>query len=227
MPSLDASYPAIRAALAGRYGLLSPRVADEAPFDAILAVILGRSLDPRKVDLARDALRDAGWLGPEALAGADPAEVAGALYSAGVKLTPKAVAPLIKIARWLADLGAETLPEAPTEAVRDELLAINGIGPATADAILLDALDRPVYPVDRPSYRIFARHGWIEPTADYDEARDTFERREPDDPAALRQLADWLDRIGSDFCRASRAKCERCPLRPFLPEGGPYEPGGE
>lgn len=228
MPSLDLSYPAIRMALAGHYGAeANDELLGAEPFTAILRVILGRSLDPRKVDLSLGALREAGLLDPSAMAAADVAEIVETLRASGAKLTPRAVASLQKIARWAADRGIETVSGAPTEAIRDELLAINGVGPATADTILLTALDRPVYPVDRPSYRIFARHGWLDASADYDEARDVFERLEPDDPSALRQLAAWLDRIGSDFCRAGRPRCERCPLRPFLPEGGPYEAAGE
>ena len=92
---------------------------------------------------------------------------------------------------------------------------------------MLEALDRAVYPVDRPSYRIFARHGWIDATADYDEARDTFERLEPDAPSALRQLGVWLDEVASDYCRATKPKCEKCPLKPFLPESGPLDPSGD
>lgn len=227
MPSLASTYPEIRAALIERYGESSREIDRSDSFEAVLAVILGRSLEPRKVGQALDALRDAGILDSHELAEADPSEIAEVLRSSGAKLTPKAVAPLRKIARWAADRGIDALSDAPTEAIRDELLAINGIGPATADTLLLAALDRPVYPVDRPSYRIVARHGWLDSSADYDEARDTFERLEPDDPAALRQLAEWLDRVGTEFCRATRAKCERCPLRPFLPEGGPYEAVGE
>ena len=57
----------------------------------------------------------------------------------------------------------------PTARLRRELTALSGIGQAKADAILLFGLGRPVYPVDRGTYRILVRHGWIDPSADYDE----------------------------------------------------------
>ena len=85
------------------------------------AVLLGRSLEPRKVEAAREALRDAGMLDPEALAEADPTEIVDAIRFSGAKLTPKGLAPLKKIARWLADRGVETLADAPAEAIRDGL----------------------------------------------------------------------------------------------------------
>ncbi|MFO0908688.1 MAG: hypothetical protein U0794_10065 [Isosphaeraceae bacterium] len=70
------------------------------------------------------------------------------------------------------------------------------------------------------------RHGWLDTTADYDEARDAFQRLAPDDARALAELAAWLDRLGRDFCRLTVAKCDACPLRPMLPEGGPIDPSG-
>ena len=97
-----------------------------------------------------------------------------------------------------------------------------GRGPA---ALLLHGLRRPAYPLDRASYRILVRHGWLDPSADYDEARDVVERLDPDVPEHLARLSAWLERIGREYCRPTIAKCERCPLRSFLPEGGPRESG--
>ncbi len=221
MPSLDPVYPEIRRALEAQFPGLGSRSDEDPPFAAIVRAWLHRQIDPGKTAPAVQALRDAGLLEPAALAGADPSEVVEALRSGGATIAPKAVQPLRKLARWIQERGEDTLPEAPTAALRDELVALNGIGPGTADALLLWGLDRPVYPLDRGSYRIFARHGWIDLSADYDEARDVFERLEPDDPDGLRRLNLALEKVAAQFCKAARAKCERCPLRPFLPEGGP------
>ena len=95
-----------------------------------------------------------------------------------------------------------------------------GIGVATTDRILLRAFRRPVYPVDRASFRIWARHGWIEPDADYEDARGALESVLPDDPGGLDRLSRRLLALGKDFCRSARPHGERCPLRPLLPEGG-------
>lgn len=227
MPSLDETYPEVRDALARRYGNAPSWPREEEPFAALVAAWLGRTLDPGKLGASLEGLRNASLHRPDALAEADPSEIAEALSASGAKLAPKALAPLKKLARWAADRNAESFPKAATAALREELIALNGIGPGTADVLLLMGLDRPVFPVDRPSYRVFARHGWIEPTADYEEARDAFERREADHPAGLRDLGYQLGRVAAEFCKATRAKCERCPLRAFLPEGGPIDPGGQ
>jgi endonuclease III related protein len=220
--SLVASYPALVEALADRYGRPEPVAIGEGWFPAILAAFLGRSLGDAKVEATLAALREAGLIDAEALAEADPSEVAAALRPAGGALATRALRPLQRLARWAA--GRDALDAVPTEALREDLLGLNGIGPASADAVLLHGLGRPVYPVDRSTYRILVRHGWLDPSAEYDEARSAVERTDPDDPAALARLAAWLERVGADYCRPSRPRCESCPLRPFLPDEGPIEP---
>jgi endonuclease III related protein len=228
MPSLDHSFDAMVAALDAHYGTAAPRTAAAGldPFPALVAVLLERATDPRKAARALDVLADAGLLDPSALAGADAAEVDDALKSAGLVIAPRALAPIRRLAAWLAGRrpGA-SLDESATESLREELSRINGIGPATADALLLLALRRPVYPLDRASYRILVRHGWADTATDYEAARAAVERPRAGDPDALARLSEQLARVGRDFCRPRAPKCDRCPLRPFLPDGGPIEPG--
>jgi len=145
-------------------------------------------------------------------------------------LSARAIAPIRRLARLLVDRhgsSAQSLRKGstPTEPLREELVGLNGIGPSTADAILLFALRRRAYPVDRATYRVLVRHGWLDPSADYDEARAVVEGQGPDDPTGLARLSSWMERIGRDYCRVGAPKCEHCPLRPVLPEGGPREPG--
>jgi endonuclease III len=78
-----------------------------------------------------------------------------------------------------------------------------------------------VYPVDRPTYRIMTRHGWIHATADYEEARAAIEEPARGDLVVLANLGSWLGRIGELHCRAKVADCKQCPLEPFLPTNGP------
>lgn len=232
MPTLDDSL-SLAEALTGRYGRPGLPAAGLEPFEGLVAILLDRALDASKRDAVMEALRDAGLLDPQALAESDPAELTDAVGSAGLTVPERALVPLKRLARWLVELhhgDADALAEdegsVPTSQLREELSAVNGIGPATADALLLFALHRPVYPLDRATYRVFVRHGWIESSADYEEARASVERLAPDDPATLARFAHWFERVGRDFCRVSVARCEKCPLRPFLPEGGPIDPSG-
>jgi endonuclease-3 related protein len=226
MPSFDESYPGILAALTGSSGQPSA-TAEVDRFARLLGVALLRSVEERKAARAVATLRDEGLLDPETLAGSDHRDVADALRHAGVSLPAAAVRMLQRLAGWIVERHSgsiEAVERTSTDQLRDELIGLNGVGPPTADAILLLALDRPTYPVDRASYRILVRHGWLDPTADYEEARATLERPSGGDASALARLSAGMERIGRDYCRPSVARCESCPLRPFLPEGGPREP---
>jgi endonuclease-3 related protein len=234
MPTWDGSLAAIVAALAEHYGLPAEAGAgfERAPFPALVTVLLARATHPDKAVRGRLALADAGLLDPQALAEADPAEVSEALKTSGITVSPRVLAPIQRLARWIVERGlsrrgrdlVESLSELDTESLRTELAGLRGIGPGTADALLLFGLSRPVYPVDQATYRILVRHGWLDLSATYDEARAVVEGACHDDPVTLARLSAWLAQVGSEFCRVRRAHCDGCPLRGFLPEGGPIEP---
>jgi endonuclease-3 related protein len=232
MPPLDESFPTIVSALADRYGQPAFVAEGLEPFEAMLAVVLARSVEVRKIAPALAALADAGRIDPPALAGAAPAEIVAILRDeAGLTSAAKLVGPIQRLAKWVVDRhhgeAASLLDDdLATPDLREQLTALKGIGPATADAILLFALRRPAYPVDRATYRILIRHGWLDTSADYEETRSLVEGQCGDDPALLARLSEWFERIGREYCRPSVAKCERCPLRPVLGEGGPREPEG-
>jgi endonuclease-3 related protein len=71
----------------------------------------------------------------------------------------------------------------PTGKLRDELLALNGVGPETADSILLYAGNHPVFVVDAYTRRILDRHGIVPEKTDYEEIRKLFERALAAEPA--------------------------------------------
>lgn len=215
MPSLEDSAPAILPTLAEHFG--SP---DLTPTGDPIRAFLERSIESRKVQALLDAWRDAGVLEPAVLAATDASVLVNLARDAGVTPSPKVLGPLRRLADWLARRG-DAIEEASTETLRDELLALNGIGSATADAVLRDGLGRAVFPVDRASYRIFVRHEWVDPWAEYDDARLALQRLAPDDALNLARLSAWFERVGRDYCRPSVAKCDGCPLRLFLPAGGP------
>jgi endonuclease-3 related protein len=225
MPTLDESFPALLAALDGRPGRPASVAESRDGFEAIVAAWLERAVESRRVVPVLEGLRDAGLLEPGALGEADPLEIADAVRTRGVPAAAKVVGPLQRLARWVAGRGsAEALVAVPTEQLREELIGLNGIGPASADAILLFGLRRSVFPVDRASYRVLVRHGWLDPSADYDDARAAWEQPASDSSAALARLSAGLEQVGREFCRAGVARCDRCPLRPFLPARGPLEP---
>lgn len=218
MPKFTESIPLILSALDEAGGAGAADGPEVGTFEAVATAYLAQWGEARAVARAVDALRESGWLAPEAMADADPLTVADAWREAGARGLVKLITPLQRIAGWA--VGSRE-GEQTTEALREGLRALKGVGPATADAILLEGLGRPAYPVDRATYRILVRHGWIDPSAEYDEARSLVEGAIPDDPRGLSRLSAGLIEIGRRACKPSVAKCDRCPLQPLLPVGGP------
>jgi endonuclease-3 related protein len=107
---------------------------------------------------------------------------------------------------------------APTGAVREKLLAVHGIGPETADAILLYAGKHPVFVVDAYTRRMLERHSLAAPTQSYAEIRQLFERSLPNDAALYNEFHALIVRNGKEYCRTSNPRCSECPLHSLLPQ---------
>lgn len=108
----------------------------------------------------------------------------------------------------------------PLESLRPELLAVHGIGPETADDILLYACHKPVFVVDTYTRRILSRHGLVAPTIGYEALRAVFEANLPADDVLFKEYHGLIVLTGNRYCRAT-PRCEECPLRPMLKPGQP------
>lgn len=103
-----------------------------------------------------------------------------------------------------------------TGQLRRELLAINGVGPETADCILLYAANRPVFVVDAYTQRIFSRHHLLPAAGNYHQIQEIFTAAFPADPQLFNEYHALIVRLGKDYCRKNNPRCPTCPLEPFL-----------
>jgi len=109
----------------------------------------------------------------------------------------------------------------PTSLLRERILTIHGIGPETADSILLYAGRHPVFVIDTYTRRILERHDLAESKHSYEEVRSLFESSLPREVQLFNEYHALIVRIGKDYCRKSAALCAACPLRSFLPASNP------
>ncbi len=105
-----------------------------------------------------------------------------------------------------------------TETLREELLSLRGIGPETADSILLYALGRPTFVVDAYTKRIAARHLLVDPDCDYYELKDLFESALPRELDLYRDYHGQIVDLGKRHCKRRGPLCETCPARAVLGE---------
>ena len=96
--------------------------------------------------------------------------------------------------------------------LRKQLLEVKGIGPETADSILLYALNKPIFVIDAYTKRIFSRHHILEETVTYEQAQNIFMRNLKNDAGLFNEYHALLVKLGKDYCRKQNPKCEICPI---------------
>ena len=187
----------------------------ETRFEIMVGAILTQNTSWSNVAKAIANLQAAGCLEPDRLHTLDLAKIETLIRPAGYfRLKAKR---LRNFTQWLFDDydgDLTRLDEIDTQRLREELLGISGIGPETADSILLYALDRPVFVVDTYTARVAVRHGLIDPELTYQQLQDLFASNLELDVALFNEFHALLVHVGKDFCKP-KPKCAGCPLEPL------------
>lgn len=180
-------------------------------FEVIVGALLMQQTAWANVERSIANLRDAGLLDVHALAAASVPTIRRHVRGAGLYRTKPAR--LKAFCRHLVAACEGDLDryfDRPTEEVRADLLAQDGVGPETADSILLYAGGHPVFVVDAYTVRIGTRLGLLH-TSEYDAVQRHFERRVPRDLRTYREYHALLVTHAKTLCRP-RPRCGECPL---------------
>jgi endonuclease III related protein len=209
--NLSAMYRALRAHFGHRHWWPG-----DTPFEVMVGAVLTQNTSWANVEKAISSLKRAQALSPRAIGGMPPARLAGLIRSSGYyNIKAKRLGALVSWFRARLAGRPGNARGIRTETLRAELLDINGIGPETADSILLYAFGRPVFVVDAYTRRVFHRHKWLRGDEKYDEIREMFESRLP------RRVPLWNDyhaqivAVGHHYCSRREPMCAECPLRVF------------
>lgn len=209
----------VKARLLRLYRALARRFGPQAwwpgrtPYEIAAGAVLTQHTAWTSAARAVAALRARRLLQAERVAATPAAVLAGVIRAAG---TPRLKARRLRaLTRWLLDrfggrFGA--MRRLPLGQLRRELLGVPGLGPETADAILLYAAGRPVFVADAYARRVLARHRLLDRRATYEQARGFFEAHLPSDPALFNEFHALLVAVGKAHCRTV-PRCEGCPLR--------------
>lgn len=184
----------------------------ETPFEVALGAILTQNTNWTNVARVLAGLKEEGLLEPWALMEMPEAELARCLKPVGYyNLKAR------RVKNFLAFLDRSTrepmagLAQADLETLRPALLAIKGIGPETADSILLYALEKPTFVVDAYTFRILSRHHLVPEACSYEELRRLFLDYLPLEVPLYQEYHALLVRLGKEFCRP-QPQCAACPL---------------
>jgi endonuclease-3 related protein len=190
----------------------------DTPFEVMVGAILAQNTAWKNVEKALHNLKTYGLLDPLKMRELDQDTLALAIKPAGT-YNLKA-ARLKGFIAWFLDRfdgDLEKMKQGSPQRLREELLEVKGIGPETADAILLYALGIPSFVVDTYAHRVLTRHELAMDEAGYDDLKEYFEKNLPRDAKVYNDFHALIVAVGKEFCRP-KARCEACPLKPFLPK---------
>jgi endonuclease-3 related protein len=190
----------------------------ESPFEVIVGAVLTQNTAWTNVEKAIATLKAGGPLTRDRLLAMPETELAQAIRSSGT-YTVKA-ARLRAVLEWLGEDWEDRLASADLVTLREGLLGVRGIGPETADSILLYAANRPAFVIDAYTRRILGRLG-IEPADQtYEGYQRLFMNNLPRDPALFNEYHAQLIYLGKNHCRTV-PRCGGCPLLELCPSGRP------
>lgn len=198
------------------------------PFEVIIGAILTQNTSWTNVERAIANLRRERLLTPLALERVSFARLASLIRSSGYfRQKTKKLKAFVRFLRTHYSGSLARMFKTPTPELRDKLLAVHGIGPETADSILLYAGHKDVFVVDSYTKRIFSRHGFVPADVSYEELRSLIESTLPRDVSRYNEFHALLVQVGKNWCRPRDPRCAECPLQHFLPAASAANSLGE
>jgi endonuclease-3 related protein len=193
----------------------------DTPFEIAIGAILTQNTAWTNVEKAIANLKREKLLAPRAILECPLETLEAAVYPTGY-YRQKALRLRTFCAHLMDHYGGSVkrMARRPLDELRVELLGIPGIGPETADDILLYACNKPVFVVDAYTQRILHRHGLIKAPMRYEALRALFESNLPEDVALYQEYHGLIVYTGKDYCRR-HPRCEACPLQPLLKPNQP------
>lgn len=185
----------------------------DSPFEVMVGAVLTQNTNWKNVERAIDNLKGAGLLAPEKLVDLPTGLLAEYIRPAGYyNIKAGRLHNLLGAIAQTHDGDLDTFLAQPLPELRQQLLAVKGIGPETADSILLYAAGQPVFVVDAYTHRILSRHQLIDEDAGYSDIQELFMDNLEADPQLFNEYHALLVRVGNRFCKKQRPDCDACPL---------------
>lgn len=189
----------------------------EDPFEIAVGAILTQNTNWKNAEKAIANIKNNNLLNPEGLKSIPLSELEELVRPSGF-FRMKAMR-LHNFLDFMEDCGASSMTDfagyEPTE-LRKKLLQVKGIGPETADSILLYALGMPIFVVDAYTKRIFNRHALVPEETDYTELQDFFMDVLDQDAEMFSEFHSLIVQTAKKWCTKNNPDCKNCPLGSFL-----------
>jgi len=184
----------------------------ETAFEVAVGAVLAQNVAWANVEKAIRRLKEAKLFSPAKLLTAPQAKLEDCLRPTGYyRIKAQRLRALLRFFQEECNGNLDRLRKREVPSLRKKLLGIPGIGPETADSILLYALNKPIFVIDAYTRRVFSRIGWIEGNESYEKLRSAFMKLLPSDFVLYNHYHALLVQLGKVICRR-RPLCDRCPL---------------
>lgn len=185
----------------------------DTPLEVMVGAVLTQNTNWKNVEKAILNLKKKDLLSLERLYGLAPEALAHEIRPAGYyNIKARRLKNLMEFVMTQYQGDLEALKQEALPTLRQGLLSVNGVGPETADSILLYALHRPVFVVDAYTHRILIRHAMADEQATYQDLQELFVMHLPDDPSLYNEFHALIVQAGKHYCR-KKPLCESCPLK--------------
>ncbi|MBC8209173.1 MAG: endonuclease III domain-containing protein [Desulfobulbaceae bacterium] len=186
----------------------------DTPFEVLVGAVLTQNTNWQNVEKAIANLKESGLFSLQALLELPAAELAWQIKPSGYyNIKAGRLQNLLQMIADQYEGDLDLLLAEPTDEARQALLSVKGVGPETADSILLYAGGHPIFVVDSYTHRIFSRHQLVDEVTDYHSVQDRFHDQLPRDPVLFNEYHALIVAAAKTYCKKKNPDCENCPLQ--------------
>jgi endonuclease-3 related protein len=186
----------------------------DSPLEIMVGAVLTQNTNWENVRKAITNLQEAGFLSFSALSALPVEELARFIKPSGYfNIKAQRLKNLLQMITERYEGKLELLLNEDLATGREALLSVKGIGPETADSILLYAANHPIFVVDTYTHRIFSRHHLVPEESDYHSLQEAFHDTLPAQSVLYNEYHALIVALGKDYCRKNNPQCAQCPLQ--------------
>lgn len=188
----------------------------ETPFEIMVGAVLTQNTNWLNVIRAIDNLRNAGVLSYELLLALSPENLAELIRPSGYyNVKARRLRNVLLMIEDIYEGDPELFYQDDMASARENLLSVKGVGPETADSILLYACNHPVFVVDAYTHRVFSRHNLVEEETDYSAMQSLFMENLPEETELYNEYHALIVAVAKRYCKKTKPLCGVCPLSGF------------
>lgn len=185
----------------------------DSPFEVLVGAVLTQNTNWANVTLAIANLKAANCLNFRAMQSMPVESLAEYIKPSGYfNIKAVRLKNLLQMIEDQYEGELQFLCDDSLDGARENLLQVKGVGPETADSILLYVAEKPTFVIDTYTHRVFSRHEIVLEDNDYYGLQQEFLDSLPEDIALFNEFHALIVAVAKEFCKKGKPRCKECPL---------------